>query len=117
MKIRRRNHPMQNGRKSAPPVTHSGKRIPAGIMSRSTTQFYNSNGDLVDTDKLQAQVVKNTKLHEEMCRLSGVPTWKLLKQQMENFVGAGPIASDRVPCAFNSMMKAQGKKVRLAELE
>lgn len=100
MKIRRRNHPMQNGR-----------------MSRSTTQFYNSNGDLVDTEKLQAQVVKNTKLHEEMCRLSGVPTWKLLKQQMENFVGAGPIAGSAAVSVFNSMMNAQGKKVRLAELE
>lgn len=117
MKIRRHNHPMQNGRKSAPPVTHSGKRIPAGVMTRNTTQFYNSKGELVDTAKLQAQVAKNTKLHEEMCRLSGVPTWSLLKQQMENFIGAGPIAGSAALSVFNSMMRAQGKKIRLAELE
>ena len=116
MKLRRRNHPGRNGIKS-PPSNNNGRRIAAKIMTSKTTQFYHSSGDLVDTEKLQAAVVRNTKLHEEMCKLSGVPTWKLLKQQMENFVGAGPIAGDRVLSIFHDMMKVQGKKVRVGQLE
>ena len=116
MKLRRRNHPGRNGIKS-PPSNNNGRRIAAKIMTSKTTQFYNSSGDLVDTEKLQAAVVRNTKLHEEMCKLSGVPTWKLLKQQIRLYRETEHLLDQTDVGVFTDMMRAQGKKVRVGQLE
>mgnify|MGYP000866548460 CR=1 FL=1 len=116
MKLRRRHHPERTGQKSAPSAT-AGKRIAPKIMTSKTTQFYNHAGELIDTEKLQAAVVRNTKLHEEMCKLSGVPSWKLLKQQIRLYRETEHLLDQTDIGAFNDMMKAQGKKVRVGQLE
>jgi hypothetical protein len=108
MKIRRRNHPGQNGKKSNTASAPQGKRTFAGIMGAKSTTFYNREGKLIDTEEQQAYVKKRTEFHQALIKISGHKTWKELKYDLEAFIGAGPIGPSAVAPVFNDMMVARG---------